>query len=89
MQVIGFASCTCLRMRLTSCDARGFAETLNGPAEYCLVLDALERNSSLEYLNIMRKIGILTHFLLLWSMCWGWVAVVLRTFACNACVCNR
>ena len=50
------------------CSAHCFADCLDTPAECCLVLDALERNSSLKNLSMQSEIGTLTHFMLLRSM---------------------
>ena len=71
------------------CSAHCFADCLLTSTECCLVLDALESNSSLKSLCMHGEIVISTPFMLLRSMRWGWAAVVLQTFACNACVCNR
>ncbi len=63
--------------RTMTSNARGFAECTKTSTDCCLVLDGLERNSTLTRLSLKCEIGMQAHVMLLGSGWWGRVAVLL------------
>jgi hypothetical protein len=61
-----------------TCNARDFADCFETSAEALLVLDALERNSTLTRLNLQGEMGMQATFVQLRGGCRAWAAVVVH-----------